>query len=420
MSILAWAGGYAINKIRDVAIKKVTEVSLEDKLQKKVDQWLTKYGYPTYVSEALFNAYSKDDDDIGPARKALADMMQSSQVPTEEIWFEAIKERFESIQNSTSDRTDLQLLFQKDFSEIQDQIHELALSLKSVCIAETSYFQFSIFKMLEELRADLKRERPINALLTELADFLDNKRVLYQPFIREERNPLLPVILSAEQVRQHLSDRIIPQFGIDETGALVRRMLQTCRSFLDRLDELPLQVRQDGATPIMHLEWPQIELIEEAMFFFRGEFTAPLFWLLTKHGVEIPLNILYHTNLSHLDVPVEIFFNGLSIDTKKDIRFSGDEQTGYFLRIATLAQKTTLDNIEWPLGTELIFYDPLTTKTKNRIISAKPMTVVTILNKVYPAGEEIYLTLNGEVTDKFPEEESRYEYLGYLKRQQRS
>jgi hypothetical protein len=267
MSILAWAGGYAINKIRDVAVKKITEVSLEDKLQKKVEQWLTKYGYPTYVSEALFNAYTKNPDVFGPARYVLAGKMQAAQVPAEDIWFDALKEQFESVQHSTNNKTDLQLLFQKDLSEIQDQLHELAVSLKNVCVAETSYFQLSIFTMLEELSANLKKERPINALLTELGDFMDNKRVLYQPFIREERNSLLPVILSADQVRQHLSDQIIPKFGMDESGVLVRRMLQTCRSFLDRLDELPLQIRQDKSTPIMHLERPQIDLIEDACSF---------------------------------------------------------------------------------------------------------------------------------------------------------
>lgn len=128
------------------------------------------------------------------------------------------------------------------------------------------------------------------------------------------------------------------------------------------------------------------------------------------------MNILFHTNLQHLNVPAEIFFNDLFIDSKKEIWFAGDDQTGHFLRIATLAQKTTLNTIEWPVGTELIFYDPLTTKMKNRVISAKPVVDLKILDEIYPSGEKIYFDLDGHVIVRFPEEESRYDNFGRLKK----
>jgi hypothetical protein len=272
-----------------------------------------------------------------------------------------------------------------------------------------------VISVLEELSAAIKKERPVNALLTELADFLNNKRVLYQHFIREERNPLLPVLLSAEQVREYLIKKVMPRFDMDETGNHVRQMLETCRNFIERLEELPLAVRQNASKPIMDLERRQIDLIEDALYFFRDEFTAPLFWLLTAHGVNIPINILQVTNLGSLHVPDQIYYDGLPIDAKKDIYFAGDHQTGSYLRIATLSQNTVLGNIEWPAGTELIFFDPLPTKTHNRVISAITPVPVTIEGKLHPANEKIYFQLDGQLSDQFPDEESRYDYIDKMR-----
>lgn len=416
ISIIAWAAGYAANKFRDTLITKLTSVTLEDKLQKGVDVWLLKYGYEDTVSDALFSIQG-DEEKTRPAKTELAAAMKASRVPSQELWFRALKEQYENVRIRIPNPADRQPLFQQDFSRVEESFQDLAASLKEICIQETAYFQASMYQMLEQLSALLNKEKTVQDVLAGLGDFLDNKRILYQPFVGESANPLKPVILSAEAIRRELSEKIIPALAHEPAAkAEVQKMLQACLNFLEHLTALPYTVREDMKKEIRRLpDKPKI-LIQEALYYFRTEFTEPLFWLLTKYSIAIPQNILFNTRIAEIRVPEKIYFDRFVLDTRKHLAVGGESHTGQYLRIATVGEETAVNQFIVPAGTELIFYDPVPTRVRNQPLSAQFDQEIALNGQSYRPGDKIYFDLQGNIVADWPEEESRYAYLDKRKK----
>jgi len=401
MSIIAWALGYAINKTRDKFVETIITKNLEEKLQGKVDAWRIKYRYNDSVSSAIFNTEVIITTEIGPAQQILARKLKEDRIPDIELWFDALKERFEAIQQYVPFIEDRQKLFQKNLQDIEGEFKELAGNLREVCIQEEKMFQGFVVQKLGELITLLENEQSVTFSLIRLADFLNNKRLLFQPFDHDWRNPILPMLRSAGEVREYLDENIIQKLKQDDIRYLVNQMIEVCRNFIDRIEKLPLKLRRDDFTAINELDKDQQELIENATLYLRMEFTKPLISLLTNYGVNLPKNILRQTNLTQLGVAGQIYFNSLSIDSRKPIIFAGYEEVGYFLRIATLADSQDLQGVKWPAGTELIFYKP-EAKNLNQIVEAIPGADILIAGQLYKKNRPIYFDIDGNVVEKFP------------------
>jgi hypothetical protein len=399
MSIILWAAGYAAGKVRDAAIAKLINQNLDDKLIRVVNSWLTEHGFEKTLPEALFNWESSEITDLQPQRKKIAEEMNHSHIPTADLWFGALSERFVEIQTKFPDPEDRQPLFRRDLSSISGALHELAQLLTETCSKDETFFKVSVYAIVQEFSEFIKREKTVQDILKDLADYLNNKRVLYQTFIREERNPVLPLILAAESIRAKMIDEIVPKLSrYEETRKHARKMAQACVNFDDTLAELPLKIRRDGNTSISELQPEYMELVEKALLRFRTEFTGPMITMLTEHMVSIPENILKTTPLASMSVPDKIYVEGLPVLSKSYLYYAGYEAIGYFLRIINLAESLKIDGIEFPKGTELIFYDPKTTNGVKKVWKAELGENLEINCKTYAKGTPVYFDIQGNAS----------------------
>jgi hypothetical protein len=205
----------------------------------------------------------------------------------------------------------------------------------------------------------------------------------------------------------------------DDARPFLREMLTACRTFLDELDELPLKVRRDGATPISQLERQYIDIIEYSLYEFRDRFTLPLIRLLSAYQVDIPMNVLIQTPLEGKSIPKTIFFKGLPLDSAERIHFAGESHTGHYLRFAKLSEPTSVSGVQWPVGTELFFHDPIPTGKDGQVTYAKVGSDMVIDGRSIKMGETVYLDFDGLWIEKEIKFENRYDFLD-RKRQQRS
>src|SRR6202007_2263541 len=149
--------------------------------------------------------------------------------------------------------------------------------------------------------------------------------------------------------------------------------------------------------------------IEDALFKFRERFTLPLVRLLSSYQVNIPMNVLVETSLHQKGLAPVTYFNDLPLATEKDIYFAGDQHTGHYLGIATLAEPKFVCGIHWPAGTELSFFDPVPTGRYGQIDTAIPGADMIIEGKKRPMGHKIFFDTDGHAVEKPLEVENRYD-----------
>jgi hypothetical protein len=389
-SILAWAGGYTIDKLRDATInatiKKLNDKPLEVKLLTDVTEWLKKHGYEDTVSESLFDWYGESPSIDQPYRKIIAEEIVDKLIPSAEIWFGALKERFLEVQGMSENAADRPSLFNKPFKELESSFQELATTLVETCSREDPFFKTSVIKILNEIREQKAEKKSIQHSLTDFSDYLNDKRVLYLSFVQETQDPLIAMTKAIEEIRIKIREDIIEILpGSGDPRKWLQSMTEACHYFNNTIKELPYPVRTDTSRPLNLLNFSDQDLINKALNKFRIRFIAPTSWLLTAYEVSMPkgiLKIIANPSFKHL--PPKVYFDGFPLNPKAYIDFTRWEDNIEYLQYATLAEDYIINSLRMPVGTLIYFYNPIKSGRNNQLWKA-----------VFPAGETMYFDLKG-------------------------
>ena len=101
-------------------------------------------------------------------------------MPSKDIWWRALFERYEEVRNTFSREEDRQWLFNLSPTDVKPYLEELSARLYGVCVKDDNCFRVTMVELIEQIRTAVPVvEGRIRESLTALAAFVGNKRVLY-------------------------------------------------------------------------------------------------------------------------------------------------------------------------------------------------------------------------------------------------
>lgn len=410
MTILLWAAGLAKNwatsKIGKFIFTAYNDESLEGKLSKAVESWLKKNDLNDTLTEAIFSWYHKEAADHQPFRKQLAEtVLNENRIPPDALWKGALLERYNEVRSLRNKDEYLQSLFELPESGAEKLFDELAKTLHRICTQNLNLYTVTTHQALQQILADINRlltHQPSGntiSVLHNFSDFLNDRRVLYLAFNVETKYPLIAMTKSIAQIRERLVMEVVPALPINsDERDLANKMAETCRLFNNDIMDLPDTILYDEKTRLYNFPQNIVTVVENALVKFRRNFTQPMFWMLTQFKVNIPDGILKDSEvLSKLTIPSIIYVQGIPVRSDKSIYYAGDADSGYFLRICTLAQDVSLHGTLFPANTELIFYDPNEVSEKHKIWKVIVNNDSKIKDREWKKGQKFYFDKQDQV-----------------------
>jgi len=410
MSIILWAAGLGKNwvtsKIGDYIKNAYNDKSFDGQLSSAVEKWVQQHGLEQATSESLFDWYYRDALAEQPFRKELSDtIMKKNQIPSEDLWKGALMERYYELRSTTIGNGYLQSLFEMAPEKALALFEDLSQKLYMICAQNLNLYTVTTHITIQELKQDIERllkQKPseeTTLALHNFSDFLNNRRVLYLSFVLEENYPLIAMTESVTDIREKLGEVIkkLPVNSNEHRNAV--NMQEACMLFNDKILNLRHAVLEDTKTPLWKQDPEIVKIIEKSLVDFRRNFIQPMYWLLTQYKVNIPNGIVRNTEfVLRKDIPSVIYVQGIPARTDKPIHYAGYQEVGYYLRILTLGEDYMIQDVTFPMNTELIFYDPKEVNNETRIWKVTLGNDTEIRGEKWKKGDRFYFSHLGELS----------------------
>jgi tetratricopeptide (TPR) repeat protein len=146
---ISWAINFSLTTLAKGAFQAFR--SLSAKLEKAVREWSLELPADVqFNTEALFGGlgpnYNKSEF---PAHEALGNEVKACRIPTADMWFRALLERWQFVQRGG----DVQAFFQQPKEVAEAQLWSLAKRLETVCVRDKELFRVTSYELLSDLTA---------------------------------------------------------------------------------------------------------------------------------------------------------------------------------------------------------------------------------------------------------------------------
>ncbi|KEZ77974.1 hypothetical protein [Salinisphaera hydrothermalis] len=151
--IEAWLFGYAGTKLANGVLERLRGDKLTVDLRRATEKWAAQL--PDHVALASIYALFPDaiaDDELAerPALMRLRFDLRQSNVPTDEVWHEALLKQWRFVRANARDPDDF---FQLPEAEARRHLSALAVKLHTVCSQHEALFRATTISLLRELLA---------------------------------------------------------------------------------------------------------------------------------------------------------------------------------------------------------------------------------------------------------------------------
>lgn len=154
--VLAWALGAALTAISKSILKRVFSKDLSSKLNDAVSQWAEEISSEIQiVPEAIFPETPHESPDDFPKLALLCEEFNNSHIPSQEVWFVALFERWEYVKSNTP-HDDVQDFFKLSPDAVKPHLQKLASMLEMICKKDSELFQATSIDINKGIHAIVK------------------------------------------------------------------------------------------------------------------------------------------------------------------------------------------------------------------------------------------------------------------------
>jgi hypothetical protein len=147
---ISWVFGFGLTKAANRTFEAFSTNELSKALDREVRMWAAEVSREfEFEPAALFSQAAQATEKDTPSRQAMRQSIESQRVPSVELWYSTLFERWLEVRTSLGDEA--QEFFRADETSVKPLLQNLAERLYRICAADTNLFRNSTYKLVATL-----------------------------------------------------------------------------------------------------------------------------------------------------------------------------------------------------------------------------------------------------------------------------